>query len=296
MWGRVGSLLVSAVGLIACSQNHPNGRGEPQNSVGVVNGTTVESIANSPAQHVVGLVINTTILNTENGEFESEDSQCTGTLIAEDLVLTAAHCFSGGDIVADVVFGNRMRTDDPVETRRVGTFAVHPKFSMDSDKDANDIAVLYFPGGLPMGYSPATVLTDGSVLKVDAVAQVFGYGISEPPNADDDGAGILRQANLKIVDVTSAVSEILLDSSHSTGICSGDSGGPAFIDVAGKSYLWGVTSREFTHFRKVGDDTVALCDGNSTHTNILPFKTWLADAAIGLRNAKVAATPPPHVL
>jgi secreted trypsin-like serine protease len=156
--------------------------------------------------------------------------------------------------------------------------------------DNNDIALLKFEGDLPEGYQAAEMLTDDSLLKAGTVVTLAGYGTTfvkktpvDPakyPNLDDAIASgavscnyaktacfIVRNQNENIlkktlVEVTQnfGATEVILDQSKGKGACHGDSGGPAFLNVRGVEYLWGVTSRGS------GKDGIDDCSEMSIYT------------------------------
>jgi V8-like Glu-specific endopeptidase len=69
---------------------------------------------------------------------------CTGTLISEDLVLTAAHCMfetNGGPAVdlSRIEFRAGLRNGRPEATRRVRNAVVHPQYPNDVDTHADSV-------------------------------------------------------------------------------------------------------------------------------------------------------------
>jgi secreted trypsin-like serine protease len=116
---------------------------------------------------------------------------CTGTLISESLVLTAAHCMISHPSKLRIAFGtdafltlNAREVDVQKEfVRRVVSGRIHEKYILDIVKqpvqDQNDIAILKFAGPMPQGYRPLPVLTDQSVLRPGAEAVIAGYGVTK---------------------------------------------------------------------------------------------------------------------
>lgn len=161
------------------------------------------------------------------------DLRCTGTLIAPRAVLTAAHCGVTGDNAGDFqvfvgeVVGGVGTGVDVVDVR------VHPGFV--AATFASDLAVLWLRADVPV--VPVALPEGALALEVGAVVRVVGYGVSAAGAADQ---GTRRQGSASISEVTEA--EVTLAPAPSQP-CSYDSGGPAFVIVAGVERLAGVTSR-----------------------------------------------------
>lgn len=243
------------------------------------------------------------------GIYDQKDkSFCTGSLIGENIVLTAAHCVQTKPSRLKIVFGLEldaiMWTHEPdifrEFTRSVAAFKAHsaynPNEQGDKQTDWGDIAIIKFKGSLPNGYKPVPVLEDDSILKRGLGITVAGYGVSEVavepvdaktiPDIDEaieygevlceddttrdncvqvdmDGDGVLRQTIAPISSVQET--EFRLDESKGHGTCSGDSGGPAYVQEDGQYYLVGVTSRGSP-----------LCDDVGVYTNAVYYKDWIA--------------------
>lgn len=237
---------------------------------------------------------------------------CTGSLIAQNIVMTAAHCVSGRPSELRIVFGNDL--DEMINAREIdireqhlmiGTdYKVSKKWDpskIEFSEDAGDIALIKFKGSIPEGYKPATFLNDSSDIKVGQLVTLAGYGVStidstmiDPSKyknldeaiadgevyCDDDnkkkcsaiemsGDGILRQTQAPIASIQET--EVTLDERKS-GTCSGDSGGPAYIEKNGQFYIFGVTSRGSF-----------LCNDNGIYTNALTYTKWIEDTIKILR-------------
>ncbi len=288
-------LAFSVIALVSCGLNSSPRGDLTRGGTGIIGGTLVSEKA-PLASGIVGI-------------FDSEDNAiCTGSLIAENFVLTAAHCVTSKPSKLRVIFGTDIdvimgtREPDVLQeyVRRVVDVRVHtsynPKENEQKQSDFGDIAVIKFQGALPQGYKPATLLQDDSVLKRGVAVTLAGYGVSdvytEPVDAkkvpnldealeygevmcDDDlkhclkvemsGDGVLRETKAPISSLQRT--EVRLDESKGHGTCSGDSGGPAYIEKDGQYYLFGVTSR--------GSQ---LCDGVGVYTNAVFYKPWIIES------------------
>jgi hypothetical protein len=175
------------------------------------------------------------------------DLLCTGTLIAPNLVLTAAHCFRSmpapGKV--EVKFGDQSQVPDFKAVAL--SYGVHPDFCDDTDEceeDLFDFAYVVLDKSVNAVYAPAAVMTEQDVwdelMYIGAPITLVGYGLNE-----DNIMGIKRIAETKLTKFSSTGLEF---QAGGMGIdsCQGDSGGPAFVtDGEGNPILAGVLSRGY---------------------------------------------------
>ncbi|KYG70494.1 serine protease [Bdellovibrio bacteriovorus] len=247
--------LVSSLALTACSPQASN-QGEIQTTgEGIIGGKVVE--AGDKIQESIVAVYDAV-----------EGQLCTGSLLPNNLVLTAAHCIGTEPEAMYVFFGTEVNKF--AVRRQVDKVAISSLWETRQyeDFDTGDIALMHFQGEVPAGYKPATFLseTNKKLLKKGAKVVLAGYGITD--GVTGDGAGTLRVTSVKIADPKFSLTEVKLDQTGGTGACHGDSGGPAYIEVKGKYYLWGVTSRGV-------EDAENDCSKYSAYTSALAHKVWL---------------------
>lgn len=205
----------------------------------------------------------------------TEGYLCTGSLYGQNMVITASHCLVGDPTHLEVRFGVDMRA--PVMVRQVISGKAKIPFTGKIYQNLGDIALLKYEGTIPSGYGFRSVnlLTDYSVLKRGTPVIAAGFGIKGPTLGN--GAGVLRKVALEVKNPAYSRTEIILKQGLFKGVCSGDSGGPAFVKgTDGKLYLWGVTSNV------LGIPKVRACITRSIFTRVDVYANWLKETAQGL--------------
>jgi len=167
---------------------------------------------------------------------------CTGTLITQDAVLTAAHCVDEDPHSIRIGFSNNLKDGRGQIFRDVTHFSQHPKWKSHPDTGLGDVAILMFAGGVPDGFEVATLAPKTVELAVGTQVFFLGYGVTN--GTTHEGAGVLRETTSQVTKVVSST-QVQTDGQEAS-VCFGDSGGPAFVFWNKQWVQWGIASSVLT--------------------------------------------------
>lgn len=231
------------------------------------------------AQSVVALL---------SGNDQEELSLCTGTLIAPNVVLTAAHCVMNKEnrMLTDgvVLFTNDFMCDviqkkDKSRARRFEEVIVHPDYDNNHPALGNDLAMIRFEQSAPQGFVIMPLAEKYVELTKDRPVYLAGYGKTTEYEIDDESKPMLRLANVRPsarierfgIENSKTSSQLAFDQSQGESVCAGDSGGPALVMEGGGLQVIGVASIVYNQ----KEDRTRACQDIVIHTSISYYQPWI---------------------
>lgn len=270
--------------LSACTAPNNNSIVRHDNQAGIIGGQYVET-EDLIAKSTVGLVATVIMRETEeNKNLESRSSSfiCTGTLLSDNIVLTAGHCIPevGEEfetVRVFVIFKDDINKATREDARLVEDYRIHSQYDQKGPlgEDMNDIALLRFEGTKPANYNVAKFLPTDTWLVPGTIVTLAGYGLYETDGVTTKSDERLRKVDVKVAE-NFGKTELVLDQRFGKGACHGDSGGPAFLTIDNVPYVWGITSRG------AGKNDVDDCSLYSVYTKFNTQLDFLIQALMEL--------------
>lgn len=245
---KLSILLLSSLIAVGCSnKNQQDNLAKSKSQNSIINGTPVAA-DDKLAKSVVGLL-------AKRGYWASN---CTGSVLNQKFILTAAHCLASASDVHNLLINFSLksltfekqsnpltRVENPetvLTVRKVKSFKIHPEWARTGN---HDLAVILLEDVIPTDAIPVTLLPDQFINKSEnkttfdqnqVQVHLIGFGVvSENPPTQPDV--LLRTTVPAVFDSQFVVT----DQTKGSGGCNGDSGGPAFFDFDGVTYQVGVT-------------------------------------------------------
>ncbi|MEE9384814.1 MAG: trypsin-like serine protease [Nannocystaceae bacterium] len=174
-------------------------------------------------------------------EFGERAILCTGTVVAPQVAITAAHCFAqlDNDTPVRVYVGEKLV--DPKNTVLAESWGIHPDYNPERKEDTFDYAYIRLAEPLDVG----TIAPIGDQAVFDATigtgsaVTIVGYGETESGEL-----GVKHEVTTSITSFTSSGAEFFAGGEGKDS-CIGDSGGPALVKHKGEWHLGGLLSRGY---------------------------------------------------
>ncbi|MGW5421617.1 S1 family peptidase [Streptomyces sp. NPDC003943] len=174
---------------------------------------------------------------------------CGGSLIADNIILTAAHCVTGEKPnKLEVTVGRTVLSKkNQGQLRNVRSITVHPRYL--KGDEAYDLALLELAKPVT-GTAAVSLPTPGTdaLLRPGAKATVIGWGNTDteithyPDRLRGVQVPLLSHAECKATNKSYNKAVNICAGVEGKDSCQGDSGGPLFRKVAGRTYQIGIVS------------------------------------------------------
>jgi len=193
---------------------------------------------------------------------------CSASVIAQNIVLTAAHCVSDLNTLDDtrVYFRDAQGRKALLE---VASISVHPLYQTDAARrrmTSIDLALVRLSKALPSFYA-SVKLSDSSPIEIGETFRIAGFGVAS--ERDTETGGVLRVGNVVARGPKSPIFMWAADpNDEGLGACTGDSGAPIFS--ADQPVLVAVT------VRAKGDGN-HYCGALTQAVLVAPQRAWIED-------------------
>jgi secreted trypsin-like serine protease len=205
---------------------------------------------------------------------------CSGTLLAPNLVVTAAHCvhenhYKKGPALPPELFSVYLKNVegaslDPRFEIKASAVVSQPGFDahFGAKGARHDIALLRLSADVPAPYAPAKLLPSSEELRERMQVTVAGYGQTQIKG----GAGLKlhKYGKYAVRSLQSADRSIILRGHSGQGSYFGDSGGPAFLETGDGPAAWGVFSSFILEW------------GRAYYTDLRREKDWIEKTAAAM--------------
>ncbi|AFY01072.1 S1 family peptidase [Bdellovibrio bacteriovorus] len=256
--------------LVACTKNEETNNVEMNGQETSIIGGEKADAANPVTASTVSLIYN----------YQGKPySICTGTLISKNLVLTAAHCLvdlQGAEIF--VHMGEVLPTTvDETKLLRVAEYETHKDYHLVYDDNGfpvtgrNDVGLIKLLLEAPENAVPVPILDESVELKAGETLLLAGYGLLHEIENPIPATGL----NFVRVPLAKLWESILVtDQNNAKGACSGDSGGPAYLETSKGLVVVGIT--------RGPHDLAPDCRHFGEYTNATMFKTFILEEAAAM--------------
>jgi secreted trypsin-like serine protease len=208
--------------------------------------------------------------NNDKGEFKA----CTGGIIGQQMILTAAHCVPKDLSSMRVVVGETQSHNEALAVTPVAAARIHPLYEahVNDWDNAYDLAVIKTRDPLPARTRHLQLAASYFPVSLIPSVYIIGYGVTGfNKKGEAINEGTLNAAIAKRADRNDDEKFVRLNQREGTGACVGDSGGPMVVENKEGFIVMGVASTVFN-----GDlPRSQLCSGDATHISVSFFRHWI---------------------
>jgi hypothetical protein len=244
---------------------------------------------------------------------QTSETSCTGTIVADGWVLTAAHC-----VVAEDANGNPTSTPLPIskfeivlgrsdldKTWQGGQWTID-QLQIDPQWDptrlTGDVALLHLSGPLPSGAVPLPLAPLSFSVPDGASPLAYGYGCTSTSYGQhaisigdfahyschlSNMLRLTQSRSYRVQRSCTTASDWCLHRAGASEIQNGDSGGPWVPDDTLRSYVVGISSYNSAP-QRIGATTVDWQDHHATRITDPTIHNWI-DRTAGIQTRTVGA-------
>lgn len=254
---------------------------------GIIGGDRVDE--NSELSRSVVMIRTKLTTIQKNKSVSVSYSICTGSIVAPNVILTAAHCIVGTAKDIEIAYTTDLE-DDMARVSAVESVKIHELYKGENDFDLatgyidDDIALIKIKGEVPSDYKIMQLAEFGSGAENFEIVSI-GYGRSTGVltlSADTNlGAGVLRAASIQGMSYVPNFNFFLSNQKSGKGVCYGDSGGPALVLIEGEFKILGITKAVFTRssdqmvIKKNQKVEIDNCKFNGLFMNLQFYQNWI---------------------
>ncbi|CAG9837665.1 unnamed protein product [Diabrotica balteata] len=187
---------------------------------------------------------------------------CGGSLISEEWVITAAHCFMNESLQPESIIAGTSDLTHPDTTIKIENVILHEKFRPKRFYDY-DIAVVKLAEKVTFSdkIQPINLPEQDAKVRISTSLTVAGWGFTKISGPASD---VLMETTVRVTRHCPCMKTIIAAFDRKSGICRGDSGGPLQLNGT----LVGLVS---------GSRHICESPYPAIYTNVALFRTWIKE-------------------